>query len=47
MRDVLHSVHSLRPNGIDYIMKQPLVAMPIQTAVKLPVYTSTGETHSN
>ncbi len=31
-RDVLHSVHSLRPNGIDYITKQPLVAsnaMPI------------------
>ncbi len=42
-------IHLLRPNGIDYIMKQPLEssnAMQIQTAVKLPFSTMTGEIFS-
>ncbi len=47
---MLNEVHSLSPKRIDYITKQPLVASSvqlIQTAVKLPISMTYGDTRGN
>ncbi len=50
LRNMLNEVRSLSPIGIDYIMKQPLVASNVQTVqmtMKLPVSTNYGGTDCN